>query len=214
MIYGYMRVSTAKKTEDGSFVQTFDLQRAALIEAGIEPENIFTDRISGVKATRPGLTKLLEKVKEGDGVVVWKLDRLGRSARNLLEIAEALKAKGVSIRSLMDGIDTSGKFGQFLLTILAAVAELERENISERVTAGIAASVRRGGRIGRKKALSPAAREDVLSSAARGITISQLAKRYRVSRKTIYNTISGEDGAKVEPIQGDIEDLALLCKSA
>lgn len=138
MIYGYCRVSTHKKDKDtGKFVQTTDLQRGALISAGVVPKNIYEDRISGTTTNRPGLDELLKHLQNGDTIMVWKLDRLGRSTRNLLELAENLKQRGVNIRSIQDGIDTSGKFGGFLLTILGACAELERENIRERVVAGI-----------------------------------------------------------------------------
>jgi len=189
MIYGYMRVSTTKKDDGGEFVQSFELQHRALSEAGVHEENIFKDRISGAKAKRPGLDVLLSVVKEGDTILVWKLDRLGRNARHLLEIAEQMKEKGVTIRSLVDGLDTSGKFGGFLLTMLAAVAELERENISERVTAGMCAARRSGIKLGRKNKLSPSARQDVIDSIASGKSVSEIARRYRVNRSTIYETL-------------------------
>lgn len=189
MIYGYMRVSTTKKDEGGEFVQSFDLQRDALLEAGIQGKNIFEDRASGALASRPGLDALMAKIKPGDVIVVWKLDRLGRNAKNLLEIAENCRKMNVGIRSIQDGIDTSGKFGQFLLTILAAVAELERENISERVTAGMSAARRSGVRLGRKNKLSPSARLDVIDSIASGKSVSEIARRYRVNRSTIYEML-------------------------
>lgn len=189
MKYGYARVSTAKKDEQGAFVQTTDLQRDALREAGVSDRCIFEDRMSGKSGKRPGLTALLEAVQKGDEILVWKLDRLGRSARNLLEIAEDLAGRGVRIRSLQDGIDTGGTFGKFLLTILAAVAELERENISERVTAGMATAKRQGVKLGRALVLSPSARADVRDSYRAGVSASELAKRYRVGRATIYRAL-------------------------
>jgi len=188
MKYGYMRVSTSKKDKEGEFVQVFDLQRDALMREGVD--HIFEDRASGVRQDRPGLASLLDTVRDGDTILVWKLDRLGRSARHLLEVAETMKAKGVRIRSIQDGIDTGGDLGEFLLTILSAVAQLERRNISERVTAGIASSRADGGRIGRKKALSPAARRDVLESVRTGVSASELARRYRVNRATIYRVLN------------------------
>lgn len=189
MIYGYMRVSTTKRDDGGQFVQSFDLQRDALLEAGISESNIFKDRISGAKSSRPGLDELMATAQAGDTILVWKLDRLGRNARNLLEIAETCKASGIGIRSLQDGIDTSGKFGSFLLTILAAVAELERENIRERVTAGMASAKRNGKHLGRRPKLSPSAREDVILSVAEGTSVLELARRYRVNRSTIYDIL-------------------------
>lgn len=151
MKYGYARVSTTKRDENGAFIQSTALQVDALVDAGVARENIYEDRASGVSKKRPGLDAMLDAVQSGDEVLIWKLDRLGRSARDLLDIAERLKEGGVTIRSLQDGIDTAGSLGGFILTILSAVAELERENIRERVTAGIAASRAAGGRIGRKK---------------------------------------------------------------
>lgn len=188
-MYGYMRVSTTKRDDDGEFVQSFTIQHTALLGAGVREENIFRDRISGAKAKRPGLDALLSVVKSGDVILVWKLDRLGRNARHLLEIAEQMKERGVTIRSLVDGLDTSGKFGGFLLTMLAAVAELERENISERVTAGMSAARRSGVRLGRKNKLSPSARQDVIDSIASGKSVSEIARRYRVNRSTIYEML-------------------------
>lgn len=191
MKYGYARVSTTKKDENGEFIQTTDLQKDALIGAGVDQSNIFEDRASGVSKSRPGLDALLSAVETGDQVLIWKLDRLGRSARDLLNIAERLKDQGVTIRSIMDGIDTSGSLGGFILAILAAVAELERENIRERVTAGIAASRANGGRIGRRKALSPTAREEAAKAAAEGESIASIARRYRVDRATVHRAIKG-----------------------
>jgi len=126
-------------------------------------------------------------MREGDELLVWKLDRLGRSVRNLLDVAELLKSKGVSIRSLQDGIDTKGPFGGFLLTILGAVVELERETISERVTAGMATAKRLGKKMGRRSKLSPSARENILDSYRAGVSVSELSRRYRVARSTIYD---------------------------
>lgn len=189
MKYGYCRVSTSKKDASGQFVQTTDLQRDALMDAGISASHIYEDRISGKAKDRPGLSALLDVVQSGDEVIVWKLDRLGRSVRNLLEVAETLKERGVSIRSLTDGIDTKGPLGGFLLTILGAVAELERETISERVTAGMATAKRSGVMLGRRSKLSPSAREDVLESARNGVSVMELARRYRVDRSTIYDVV-------------------------
>lgn len=196
MEYGYCRVSTKKLDEKGEYVQTTDLQKDALIKAGVLLENIFEDRISGKSRNRPGLDALMNKVQKGDEVLVWKLDRLGRSARNLLEIAEKLDADGVSIRSLQDGVDTKGPYGRFLLIILAAVAELERENIRERVIAGMATAKRQGIRLGRSSKLSPGARADVRDSYRNGVSASELAKRYRVGRATIYRVLEDADTEK------------------
>lgn len=180
MIYGYARVSTSD--------QSIDMQEQALRSAGAV--EIFSDTITGTAKDRPGLSALLSAVRPGDVVLVWKLDRLGRSVRNLLELAELLKSKGVSIRSLQDGIDTSGPLGGFLLTILGAVGELERENIRERVKAGMRAGKARGEHQGRPKKLTKSARQDVIDSVGRGIAPKDLAKRYNVNRATIYRVLA------------------------
>lgn len=181
MIYGYARVSTIE--------QKIDMQVDALSSAGAL--QIFSDEgVSGTLAKRPGLDALLDVVQSGDVVLVWKLDRLGRSARNLLELAELLKNKGVSIRSLQDGIDTSGPLGGFLLAILGAVGELERETIRERVVAGMSAGRRRGEHQGRKPKLSRLARQDVVDSTANGVAAKDLARRYGVNVATIYRVLS------------------------
>jgi len=191
MIYGYARVSTSD--------QNIEMQIEALSGAGaIE---IFEDEgVSGTLAKRPGLDALLDVVRSGDVVLVWKLDRLGRSARNLLELAELLKSKGVSIRSLQDGIDTSGPLGGFLLTILGAVGELERETIRERVKAGMQAGRRRGEHQGRKPKLNVHARQDVIDSVAHGATVKDLARRYDVNVATIYRVLDeARAGVEVRP---------------
>lgn len=181
MIYGYARVSTSD--------QNIAMQIEALSSAGAN--EIYEDEgISGTLARRPGLDALLDTVQSGDVVLVWKLDRLGRSARNLLELAELLKSKGVSIRSLQDGIDTSGPLGGFLLTILGAVGELERETIRERVKAGMQAGRRRGEHQGRKPKLSRLARQDVVDAVAHGVQVKDLARRYNVNPATIYRVLS------------------------
>lgn len=190
MNFGYMRVSTDRRDADtGEYVQSFDLQRDALVESGIPVDRIYQDRASGMKQDRPGLAELLSIVQEGDAIVVWKLDRLGRSARDLLNVAHELKEKGVSIRSIQDGVDTSGALGSFLLTILGAVAELERENIRDRVRAGMASAKSQGIGLGRKHAMSPTARADAARAYAEGESMQSIARRYRVSRQTVFRVI-------------------------
>lgn len=188
MIFGYVRVSTKKKYKNGGYVQNFDLQKNALVErGGVMPDNIYEDRISGKVESRKGLDELLETVKPGDSIVVWKLDRLGRNARHLLQLAEGLKAKGVSLRSLQDGIDTGGKMGGFVLKIIAAVAELESDTISERVAAGIDASVRSGGRIGRKPALTNYQMLEVVRRLDAGESGTQIGRDNGISKQTVYD---------------------------
>ncbi|MCT4707217.1 recombinase family protein [Enterobacteriaceae bacterium H16N7] len=140
MLIGYIRVSTND--------QNTALQRQALLSAGCE--QIFEDKMSGKTAERPGLKKLLKALAEGDTLVVWKLDRLGRSMRNLVLLIEELRLRGINFRSLTDSIDTSTPMGRFFFHVMSALAEMERELIVERTRAGLAAA-RREGRIGGRR---------------------------------------------------------------
>lgn len=146
-IIGYARVSTEE--------QNLDLQVQALDASGCT--KIFRDHgVSGTARERPGLTKVLAFAKEGDVLVVWKLDRLGRSLPHLVEIIDTLRKAGVGFRSLQEQIDTTCAGGRFYLHILAALAEFERELISERTKAGMAAARRNGKHVGRPHKLSEA----------------------------------------------------------
>ncbi len=140
MLIGYVRVSTND--------QNTELQRNALECAGCEL--IFEDKISGTKSDRPGLKKLLRTLSEGDTLVVWKLDRLGRSMRHLVILVEELRERGVNFRSLTDAIDTSTPMGRFFFHVMGALAEMERELIVERTRAGLEAA-RAKGRIGGRR---------------------------------------------------------------
>ena len=147
MNIGYARVSTEE--------QNLDLQQDALKKAGCAV--IYEDHgISGADRTRPGLAKALSAARAGDVLVVWKLDRLGRSLPHLVETVNGLRDIGVGFRSLQEQIDTTSAGGRFYLHILAALAEFERELISERTKAGMAAAKRRGQHVGRPRKLSQA----------------------------------------------------------
>lgn len=145
MNIGYARVSTEE--------QNLDLQIQALEAAGCA--RIFKDHgISGAARERPGLSRVLATAKRGDVLVVWKLDRLGRSLPHLVEVIDALRQIGVGFRSLQEQIDTTSAGGRFYLHILAALAEFEREMISERTKAGMAAAKRNGKHVGRPRKLT------------------------------------------------------------
>ena len=147
MLIGYMRVST------DSDRQSTDLQRDALISAGVDERHIFEDKASGSKDDRAGLAQALEYVKSGDTLVVWKLDRLGRSLPHLIEIVNQLKSKGVGFKSLTEGMDTSSPSGELLFHVFGALAQFERSLIQERVNAGLAAAKKRGRIGGRPRAI-------------------------------------------------------------
>ncbi len=140
---GYARVSTGE--------QNLDLQLDALNNAGCS--KIFTDELSGAKTDRPGLTEALNYLRAGDTLVVWKLDRLGRSLKDLIEHVEHLKSNGIEFKSLNESIDTASPTGKFTFHLFSALAEFERDLIRERTRAGLAAARARGRIGGRKKAL-------------------------------------------------------------
>ena len=145
MLIGYVRVSTND--------QNTALQRDALERSGCEL--IFEDKMSGRTAERPGLKKLLKRLSPEDTLVVWKLDRLGRSMRNLVILVEELKQRSVNFRSLTDSIDTSTPMGRFFFHVMGALAEMERELIVERTRAGLVAARAQGRIGGRRPKLTP-----------------------------------------------------------
>src|SRR5437867_2246405 len=132
MLIGYARVSTNE--------QNLDLQRDALRKAGVRSKNIFTDKITGTKAERPGLTEALSHLREGDTLVVWRLDRLGRSLKHLIETVTALQSTDVAFQSITENIDTSTPTGKLVFHIFGALAEFERNLITERTMAGLSAA--------------------------------------------------------------------------
>jgi DNA invertase Pin-like site-specific DNA recombinase len=138
MLIGYMRIST------DSDRQTTDPQRDALLRAGVDERHLFEDRSSGARDDRPGLIRALEFVRPGDCLVVWKLDRLGRSLSHLLSIITGLRTKGVGFRSLTEQMDTTTAHGELLFHLFGALAQYERALIQERICAGLEAAKRRG----------------------------------------------------------------------
>ena len=177
MLIGYARVSTAD--------QDLSLQTAALTQAGCG--RVFTDTASGAAADRPGLAQALDFVRAGDTLVVWKLDRLGRSIQGLIALAADLQARAVDFRSLTDGFDTATPSGRLLFHILAAVAEMERELVRERTVAGLAAARARGAnRGGRKPAMTPEMMDTARKLLAAGDAPARVAKLLRVGRSTFY----------------------------
>src|SRR6266542_4872487 len=145
MDVGYARVSTLE--------QNLDLQKDALTKAGCE--RIFTDRISGAKSERPGLTDALSFVRKGDVLVVWKLDRLGRSLQQLIETVTGLATRGIEFRSLTEQIDTTTPGGKLIFHIFGSLAEFERDLIRQRTMAGLAAARARGRAGGRPTTMTP-----------------------------------------------------------
>jgi DNA invertase Pin-like site-specific DNA recombinase len=183
MLIGYARVSTNE--------QNLDLQRDALLKAGVSPKDIFTDKITGVKAERPGLTLALSHLREGDTLIVWRLDRLGRSLKHLIETVTALKARGVAFRSLTENIDTSTATGTLVFQIFGALAEFERNLITERTVAGLE-SARSRGRTGGRPKRNPNAGKIALAKKLyqdRSISIPEILKTLNISKATLYRWV-------------------------
>ena len=181
VLIGYARVST----ED----QRLDLQRDALAQLGCH--RVFEDRASGARVNRPGLAAALSHLRRGDTLVVWRLDRLGRTTHQLVNLLDQFEREGIRLRSLQDGIDPTSVMGEAMLQIGAVFAEMERNLLRERTNAGLAAARARGRLGGRKPRLSA----DGLDTARRlmadpFLTMEEIASRLGVGRTTLYRALS------------------------
>jgi len=183
MLVGYMRVSS------DSDRQNTDLQKDALIKAGVDERNIFKDKASGAKDDRKGLKELIDFVKEGDTVVVWKLDRLGRSLSHLITILEILRDKKAAFRSLTDNIDTETASGELFFHVFGALAQYERALIKERVNAGLEAARSRGIRGGRPRTISDEKLEVIKKALDEGMSKSQACRTFGVKRSTLIDSL-------------------------
>jgi DNA invertase Pin-like site-specific DNA recombinase len=180
MKYGYARVST----DD----QTPALQLAALKRAGCK--TVFKDEgLSGATLKRPALTRCLKTLQDGDTLIVWKLDRLGRSLRDLIAMLDDLRARGVKFRSLTEAIDTDTPTGRAMWQMIGVLAELERSLISERTRAGVKAAQSRGVKFGRKRKLNAQQIIHARTLIDRGDTPQSVAAILRVSRATLYRAL-------------------------
>jgi DNA invertase Pin-like site-specific DNA recombinase len=185
MKIGYARVSTKD--------QNLDLQLDALTKAGCADTYIYREEISGATRERPQLQKLLEQIREGDVVVIWKLDRLGRSLADLVHLVTEIQGKGAGLLSLNDNIDTTTPQGKLTFHIFAAIAEFEREIIRERTNAGLASARARGRKGGRPPGLSKEAQ--IKAAAATSLynqnkTIAEICNTLAISRKTFYKYLN------------------------
>jgi DNA invertase Pin-like site-specific DNA recombinase len=183
MLVGYARVSTTD--------QNLDLQKDALHAAGCE--RLFTDTASGAKAERPGLAQALRECRPGDTLVVWKLDRLGRSLPHLVETVRELLEREVGFRSLQENIDTTTSGGKLIFHIFASLAEFERDLIRERTNAGLAAARARGRKGGRPKGVDEKKRKAALSL-KKDITrsVKEICEILGISRNTYYKYVRSE----------------------
>lgn len=187
MLIGYMRVSKA----DGS--QVLDLQKDALLNAGVEENSLYEDYASGKLDERPGLTACLKSLREGDTLVIWKLDRLGRNLQHLINIVHDLQTRNIGLKVLTGqgaNIDTTTSAGRLIFGIFAALAEYERELISERTKAGLTAARARGRKGGRKHKMTVAKLR--LAQAAMGkpeTNIAELCEELGITRQTLYRHV-------------------------
>jgi DNA invertase Pin-like site-specific DNA recombinase len=179
MLIGYARVSTQD--------QNLDLQIDALTKAGCK--KLFDDKISGSSKERPGLTKALEMLREGDTLVVWKLDRLGRSVKNLVDLVSDLHKQSVQFKSLTDAIDTGTPSGRFFFHVMASLAEMERELTVERTRAGLEVARQLGRKGGRKRQMTDSKIESAKKLLASGVPPKDVAKNLGVSVPTLYRWI-------------------------
>ncbi|KEK23367.1 recombinase family protein [Bacillus gaemokensis] len=177
MLIGYARVSTHD--------QNLDLQKDALIQAGCK--RIFTDVVSGSTSSRSGLDEALDYVREGDTLVVWKLDRLGRSLKHLIETINILNEEGIAFRSLQENMDTSTSGGKLIFHVFGALAEFEREMIQERTQAGLSAA-RARGRLGGRPKVMDTTQVSMAKSLMKDPNYSteDICKTLGVSRATLY----------------------------
>lgn len=181
MKFGYARVSTRD--------QNLDLQIDALIKAGCADTYIYKEQISGATRERPELQKVLTQIREGDVLVIWKLDRLGRSMTDLVHIVNEIQQKGAGFQSLQDNIDTTTPHGKLAFHIFAAMAQFERELIVERTKAGLDAARARGRKGGRPAGLTKEAQIKAVAAVAlynQGKTVAEICSTLTISKKTFY----------------------------
>lgn len=176
MLIGYARISTQD--------QNLKLQLDALAKAGCQ--KVFEDTLSGTRADRPGLGKALEMLREGDTLVVWKLDRLGRSVKQLVELVSDLHKQNVQFKSLTDSIDTGTPSGRFFFHVMASLAEMERDLIVERTRAGLDVARQLGRKGGRKPKMTDSKIESAKKLLASGVPPKDVAKNLGVSVPTLY----------------------------
>jgi DNA invertase Pin-like site-specific DNA recombinase len=188
MKLGYARVSTLE--------QSLELQRDALIKEGVEQEYIFEEKVTGTKADRPKLQELLNYARKGDQIVVYKLDRLSRSTKHLIELSEELEKRDIELISIQDKIDTTTAIGKAMFRMLAVLSEMERDIISERTKAGLESARARGRNGGR-----PTVSNDKIEHAfylydLKKYTIKQITTRTGISKATLYKKLKNREENK------------------
>lgn len=185
MIFGYARVSTQD--------QNLDLQIDELIKYGVDKEKIYCEKITGTKKERPELDELLKRLSKGDTVVVWKLDRIGRSMKHLIELIDGFKNKGVQFVSLKENINTTSATGKLIFNLFASLAEFERDMISERTKAGLQSARARGRKGGRPKKGNGKVELALKMYDSKEYSISEIVEATGLSKPTLYRRINERD---------------------
>jgi DNA invertase Pin-like site-specific DNA recombinase len=187
---GYARVSTSR--------QSLDQQLDALQAAGVAPDRIYSDKLSGAREDRPGLAAALDYARDGDTLTVTSLDRLGRSLTHVITTIAQLQERGIVLRSLRESIDFSTSVGRMLAAIFAALAEYERELINERATAAREARAARGLTVGRPRRLNADKARQIRALRNQGESIADLCATFGVSRATLYRALGeGHDDRRL-----------------
>lgn len=183
MLVGYMRVSSVDDR------QSVDLQRDALLAAGVDSRHLYADKASGARDDRPGLNACLAFLQPGDTLVVWKLDRLGRSLAHLLRIVTGLRDRGIAFQSLTEQMDTTTPHGELLFALFGALAQYERALTRERVMAGLDAARRRGRRGGRPPSIDAETLEQIVTALEGGASKASVCRTFKVPRSTLIDTL-------------------------
>jgi len=183
LLIGYARVSTQD--------QSIDMQVAALVKSGVDPDNIYSETISGVHKRRWQLDLAIKRCRAGDTFVVWKLDRVGRSLLDLLGKLKRIEDKGVAFKSITEGIDTATPGGRLIMHVMGALAEFERGLVQERSREGMRRYIEKGGKVGRELVMTPEKRKEVQAMFKAGATTREAAKAMKVKPQTIYKYFPG-----------------------
>lgn len=183
MLVGYMRISTNADR------QTTDLQKDALLKAGVDERHIFSDYASGARDDRKGLKNALEYMKAKDCLIVWKLDRLGRSLSHLLDIISELKERDIGFKSLTENMDTTTPQGELFFHIFAALSQYERSLTRERIIAGLDAAKERGKKGGRPKKLDGEKIQSIIHALESGQSKASVCRTFQIPRSTLYDYI-------------------------
>lgn len=181
MKLGYARVSTEE--------QSLQLQKDLLIKEGVDPEYIFEEKVSGAKTDRPNLTELLDYARKGDQIIVYKLDRLSRSTKHLIELSEEFERKDIELVSIHDKLDTTTDIGKAMFKMLAVLSEMERDIIAERTKAGLNSARARGRKGGRPKMGKEQLDHAIDLYEMKKYTLKQITERTGVSKAKLYKEI-------------------------